>query len=274
MQEKVADTEAVLVYSSRTAMPTAFSASAGGDGYNTADGQFEEVTLPVADARSDAGSFTLDEAGFVLVRHESAVSDFYDPAQLSGIYEAEAADLVRQLTGASRAVVFDHTFRTDSDEVRQARGVRDAVPLVHNDYTERSARQRVRDLMPDEAEALLSRRFAIVNIWRSVGSTVETTPLAICDARTIPDASVFPMERRAKDRIGEMQQAVFDPAHRWFWFPKMDRHEALVFKTYDSASDGRASRSLHSAFANPDAPSGAPPRESLDTRVFAFFDDQ
>ena len=33
---------------------------------------------------------------------------------------------------------------------------------VHNDYTHWSARKRVRDLLPDEAETLLSRRFAIV----------------------------------------------------------------------------------------------------------------
>lgn len=267
------DTEAELVYSSSTAMPTAFRASAGGEGRNSADGKFERRTVAIINARQQDSAYSLDEAGFTLVRHESAVCDFYDPAQLSEIYEPEATELVRHLTGASRAVVFDHTFRTDSGEIREARNVRDAVPLVHNDYTERSARQRVRDLLPDEAEALLSRRLAILNIWRSVGGVVETMPLALCDARSIPDTSIFPMERRAKDRIGEMQQATYDPAHRWYWFPKMDRDDALVFKTFDSATDGRARRSLHTAFVNPDAPSDAPPRESVDTRVFAFFDD-
>lgn len=272
MQEKAAaDIVAELVYSSTADMPTAFSASAGGDGYNTTDGQFENRLVRIADGRAAGHEFTLDETGFTLVRHETSVSDFYDADQLKSVYEQEAAELIRKLTGASRAVVFDHTFRTDSDDIRQARQVRDAVPLVHNDYTERSARQRVRDLLPDEAEDLLSRRFAILNIWRSVGGVVETMPLALCDACSIPDASIFPMERRARDRIGEMQQATFAPEHRWYWFPRMGRDEALVFKTFDSATDGRARRSLHSAFVNPDAPSDAPPRESLDTRVFAFF---
>ena len=79
------------------------------------------------------------------------------------------------------------------------------------------------------------------------------------------------MKRKAKDRIGEMQQVTFDPDHRWYFFPNMDRNEALVFKTYDSSRDGRARLSLHTAYENPTASPTAQPRESVETRVFAFF---
>ena len=56
---------------------------------------------------------------------------------------------------------------------------------VHNDYTEWSAPQRVRDILPDEAEELLKRRFAIIQVWRPIRHPVETYPLAMADARTL-----------------------------------------------------------------------------------------
>ncbi len=275
MRDKTGDTVgAGLNYALGDGAPAVFHASAGGEGENSAEGQFARKMVQIANGREVAGGFTLDEAGFALVRHESAVRDFFDRSQLSATYEPEVAALVREMTGAARAVIFDHTLRTDSDSIREAHQIRDAVPLVHNDYTERSARQRVRDLFPaSEAEALLGARFGIVNVWRSIGGQAQTSPLAMCDARSIADDDLLPMERRARDRVGEMQQATFASRHRWYFFPDMDREEALVFKTYDSADDGRARRSLHSAFDNPQAPGDAAPRVSIETRVFAFFQE-
>ena len=71
-------------------------------------------------------------------------------------------------SGASRVVVFDHTLRTGDDAVRERLKIREVVPRVHNDYTEWSGPQRVRDLLPDEAHELLKRRFAIVQVWRPI----------------------------------------------------------------------------------------------------------
>ena len=47
-------------------------------------------------------------------------------------------------------------------------------------------------------------------------------------------------ERRHADRVGEIYQIAYNPAHKWFYFPDMTRDEALVFKCYDSLKDGRA----------------------------------
>jgi len=266
------DIEAELNYVSPGSEPFVYRASHGGEGQSRSEGALERHAVTIADARAGKAEFALDVTGFALVRHGTAVTDFYDTRQVEDIYEPEVVELVQAMTGAVRAVPFDHTLRTDSDRIRQERQVRDHVELVHNDYTERSARRRVKDLMPDgEAERLLSARLAIVNVWRSIGGTVETTPLALCDARSIASRDLIPVERQAKDRIGEMQQAIFSPDHRWYWFPHMNPSEALVFKTYDSTSDGGARLSLHSAFTNPAAPPDAQPRESIETRVFALF---
>ena len=99
-----------------------------------------------------------------------------------------------------------------------------------------------------------------------------TTPLALCDATSIREADLVATERRAKDRVGELELATWNPSHRWYWFSGVTPKEAVLIKTFDSALDGRARRSIHTAFRNPDAPADAAPRESIETRTFAFFD--
>src|SRR6201982_52841 len=148
--------------------------------------------------------------------------------------------LVKAESGASRVVVFDHTLRTADDEERAARKIREVVQRGHNDYTEWSGPQRVRDLLPDEAEALLRRRFAIIQVWRPIRYPVETFPLAIFSARHLSPANLVVSERRYPNRIGQTYAITYNPDHLWYWFPRMRREEALVFKTYESLDDARA----------------------------------
>ena len=97
-------------------------------------------------------------------------------------------------------------------------------------------------------------------------------PLGICDGRSIPQKGFIRVERRYKDRTGEVYHIAYNPAHQWFYFPHMERDEALVFKVFDSDT-GKPSRfTAHSAFDDPATPAGAPSRESIETRTFAFFD--
>jgi len=266
------DVTATLTYLKSAEVKPVYHASAGALGSNQIDAPLAEKSLIIHDGRRVSNGFALDRNGFELTAHSTQVKDFYDMREVRDVYEPEVQQLIGRLTGARHVHVFDHTIRTDSQNLREAQNVRDPVPLVHNDYTERSARQRVRDLLPAQAEDRLRKRFAILNVWRSIAGIVETTPMAMCDAQTIPAQSVVPLERRAKDRIGEMQQGIFDDAHRWYYFPKMKRDEALIFKTYDAARDGRARSCLHSAFVHPNPPADAAPRQSIETRVFAFFD--
>jgi hypothetical protein len=52
----------------------------------------------------------------------------------------------------------------------------------------------------------------------------------------------------------------------------MERHEALVFKVFDTDPNVATRFTAHSAFDDPNTPSSAPPRESIETRTFAFWD--
>ncbi len=252
--------------------PVNYPSVAGEDGVSRWESRHEERSVAIHNGRAAAEPFDLDREGFALVRHDTAVTDFYDDAEVETVYEAEVERLVKAVTGASRVVVFDQTRRSDSVAMREAKGIREPAGSVHNDYTARSAPQRVRDLLPaEEAEALLQRRFAIVNVWRPIRGPVRTAPLALCDARSVAPGDLIAAERRAKDRVGEIQQAVFNPAHRWYYFPNMERDEAVLIKVYDSAEDGRARFTVHTAFDDPTSPPDAPPRESIETRTFVFF---
>jgi hypothetical protein len=129
----------------------------------------------------------------------------------------------------------------------------------------------VRDLMGGEAETLLQRRFAIIQVWRAIRNPIKRDPLAIADARFLSPQDFIAAERRFPDRVGEIYQFAYNLQHRWYWFPHMRRDEALVFKVYDSVRDGRARWGAHTSFDNPSAPATSGPRESIEIRAFAFF---
>jgi len=266
--------EAPLKYLASAEDATIYVASAGGGDTSLHQGNYVMQPVKIHNGRLRAGGFSLDREGFMLTAHSSAVGDFYDDGEIAAVYEPEVETLLRRLTGAARVEIFDHTRRSASLDVQKARLIREPASIIHNDYTARSGPQRLRDHFadaPEEAEALLRRRFAIVNVWRSIGGAVLTAPLALCDAASLAPEDLVSVERRAKQRIGEIQQAVYNPAHRWYYFPEMGPDEALLIKTYDSATDGRARFTLHTSFDDPTAAADAPPRESLETRCFALF---
>jgi hypothetical protein len=234
-------------------------------------GKLDPRRVTVHNGRLRAGEFALERNGFRFVRHDTRMADFFDEAEVRSRYYAEMEALVKAETGASRVVVFDHTLRTADDAMREARKIREVVPRVHNDYTEWSGPQRVRDLLPDEADGLLRRRFAIVQVWRPIRHPVETFPLAICDATSLSAENLVVSERRYPNRIGQTYAITYNPAHHWYWFPRMRREEAIVFKVYESLTDGRARWTAHTAFQDPTSPPDARPRESIEIRTLAFF---
>ena len=216
-----------------------------------------------------AGWSSLDREGFELHRQPSDVGDFYDDGEVERIHYPEIEGLIRRATGASRVSVFDHTRRSAGDK---RIGVRDPVRAVHNDYTPKSGPQRVRDLFPDEAGDLLNRRFAIINAWHSIRDRVESFPLAVCDARSIEPEDLIATDLVYADRVGEVFNLAHNPDHRWFYFPWIEQDRTILLKCFDSAGDGRARFTAHTAFEDPESPAGASPRESIELRALAFFD--
>ena len=236
------------------------------------DGNYRDFKVDVHDGRPRATEFSLDRQAFKLVNHDTKVHDFYDENEVKTAYYAEVEALIKRETGASKVVVFDHTIRAADRGV--ARGHRAPVRSVHNDYTEKSGPQRVRDLLPpDEAEARLKKRFVEINVWRNIAhDPVEMAPLGFVDAESIAPRDLAVCDLIYADRTGEIYIGVYNADHRWYYFPKMRRNEAALIKCFDSLKDGRARFSLHSAFDDPTSPANPKPRQSIEVRAFAFFD--
>ena len=226
--------------------------------------------MAVANGRLDPTRYSLDEHGFQFRHHQSAVKDFYDEAEIESVYFPEVERLLRQVTGAEKIVTFDHTLRVGTGTNRK--GLREPVRRVHNDYTPKSGPQRVRDLLDAaEAEERLKHRFAIVNVWRPIRGPVEEAPLAVCDARSVAPEDLIETDLLYPDRTGEIYSVAFNPAHRWVYFPEMERDEVLFLKVYDSMTDGRARFAPHTAFEDPTGPRAPIPRESIETRSLLLF---
>jgi hypothetical protein len=267
-------TKATLKFLANLDEPLVYIPSKGGGDETDHVGNFAMQEVSVRDAREDNDTFSLDAEGFKLVSQPTAVNDFYDNAQIASTYHDEVTALLLEITGATRIEIIDDTRRSASIERQREMGIREPADIVHNDYTARSGIKRLQDHFahdPDEAEKLLQRRFAIINVWRSIAGPILNHPLVMCDATSVKADDLVSVERRAEERIGELQVALHDDTHRWFYYPDMQMDEALLFKTFDSDTDGRTRFTIHSSFEDPNAPADAPPRESIESRCLVFF---
>ena len=233
-------------------------------------GTVELKTMPLLNGRALGERLSLDEQGFVFVEHKTKVNDFFDENKLKTIYYPEIEQLIRSQSGASRVVIFDHALRSGDTAEREEKLVRNPVLQAHNDYTEWSGPNRLREILPDEADELLKRRFAIIQVWRAINRPIQSNPLALADARSIAFEDLMVAERRYPHRVGQTYRLKFNPQHRWIYFPEMRPDEAIVFKVYDSDKE-RARFTAHTSFDDPATPAGAPPRQSIEMRAFAFF---
>lgn len=241
---------------------------------------YEVRQTGIADARALSAPPSVHVEGFELWDAPSLVRDFRVKTDVRRVYYEECAELACTVTGGTAAYVFDHlvrkreagrpplTFGRHGDGSNAA-----AAGRIHNDYTEASGRKRL-SLVLDEAKAAGVGRYCIVNIWRSIAGPILDTPLAVCDARTVTANDLQVSEIRYRDRNGEIYLLSHSPQHRWYYYSLMDRHEALVFKQYDSQVSGIARFTPHAAFDLPAIPADAPLRESIEIRCLVVMNEK
>jgi hypothetical protein len=233
---------------------------------NYSGGGLDRRTVPIRDARVST-DLSLDREGFLLAERATAVRDFYDPDEVRAVYYPEVAQLLIDLTGAQRAQVFEHDVRCES-HARHDQSVRKPVRMIHDDYTAKSSPERIRLYLPNEADALIAKRYAIINVWRAIRGPVEATPLAVCDASSVVSEDLLPTEEGVKHEVYMLR---YRARHRWYYFPRMRPDEALVLKCFDTAPGIVGRCTAHSAFDDPHTPAEASPRESIEARAFVFY---
>jgi hypothetical protein len=164
-------------------------------------------SLPAHDLREEDRVFSLDGEGFACVEHRSAVTDFQDEAQIRDTYYAEAEHLLKDVTGPDRVFIFDHTLRRRvPGQQDYGDGPRQPAMRVHVDHTARSGPQRVRDLLPNEAEELLKGRVQVINLWRPIN---HDAPLAVAETPSVRVEELIPSDLVYLNRVGETYTLVF-----------------------------------------------------------------
>jgi hypothetical protein len=230
------------------------------------------VVLDIADARGSGT--TLDQEGFRLVSHRSAVADFGDREAVNAVHRREIVDLVSALSGADLVVVNSPGVLRFSEKSAQSGALDNSRParFAHVDISDATAAAFAGRAAPSDRT---HARFVHYNVWRAISAPPQDVPLAVCDARSIA----------ANDLI--KADAVFDSpgqpewsfegivlahgfAHRWHWFSNMTRDEALIFKTNDSDLT-RAHCVPHVAFDDPSCGPQTPPRASIEMRAIALW---
>lgn len=242
----------------------------------------------IQDIRSKEQEYSLDKDGFAIIDFDVDAPAQKDRGAVEGAYYSAVSARVKAELGASHALAFSHNYRLAreySDASKQlASTVRNdnytednfgrwpAAFVVHNDYSERGARQRLRELLSErEAKRRLKNRFAIVILWRPINHPAEDVPLAVCRADSLSQGDFQTCTEHWPDREGEIYLYRYNPAQEWCYLSRMEPNRALLMMCFDSASDGRSRGVAHTAFRDPSSRPNAKPRESVEVRVIAFF---
>lgn len=267
--------------------------------------QLKDYQRNVTSLRGIESKFSTENSGFAVYNHPAAEKDFTnDSAIRNGYYAEVEAMLKARLPGkVKKVVIFDHTIRR-----RDKNSPRQPVQQVHVDQTPGAAAARVRRHLPaEEAEELLKGRYSIINVWRPIENPATDFPLAIIDWRsTTPEdfiavdlmypkrdenddgddrgKEVLPDEKSLLSSEGyEPKGETFAVApteqHKFYYMKDMRPEEVMLLKCFDSAGEGEqlgkkgiAVRTPHTAFVDPETPSTAPGRQSIEVRCLVFYD--
>ena len=227
----------------------------------------EGFSMQIRDARDKDTS--LEREGFLLVNHTTKIKDFYDARDIQESYYPEIKALVQEHSGAAFVQIISHITR--SEERAAVGSGLGAHRLVHNDFTP-NLKKAIEPLVG--GYDIDKGRVCVFNLWRRFDLDMVDAPLAVCDALSVDEEKLIPTDLHnyggGEGFQVEIYQSSHCSEHRWFYFPKMQRDEVLVFKTFDSVMDPFLP-TLHSAFDAPDCSQEATPRESVEVRAMCFY---
>ncbi len=236
----------------------------------------------------------MDKLGVSLAHLESKCKNFYDAAEVRGIFYPEIEKLLLTFfPNATDALVYNHDVfdkdydgdRTEDQDNKNPGINANYANLVHNDLNDNSGRVRCRELLTKnlrnfgrkqnyteaEADAKMSRRFVSINLAKPM-ETVGQFPFVLCAWPSFADQPYITNYRIYDDRVGETTRFTYRPDHEWYWFPHQRPTEVSMLKCYDSITDGSVSRwSFHSACIDPTAPDDARCRKNVVVRSYIFF---
>jgi hypothetical protein len=239
-----------------------------------------------AQAESEAAFFA--QHGFVLLKHETAVTDWRPSAvaDVQRVYYPEIEVLVHERLLPGRAVCVLQTnppLQRGRDTAMPAYGdgVHQDFGLTPEDFAQSAeafggpdAGQRYRDGFGAGDVA----GHAVFDFWRvtDMAGPLQHKPLAVCDPGSVAAEDVLPSRLLGLSPTGNALNQLslrFNPAQRWYVYPDMRTDEVLVFKLFEYFKDEtvRLRTCFHSAFDDPAARADVQPRQSCEHRVTILY---
>lgn len=228
--------------------------------------------VQVHNARVAEDDLGLERSGFTLRTHVTSDAGSQD-ADRRRVYRNEMLDLVRHESGADRTFLLADLVRTEDQSNFNFAYAR----FVHCDYNLDNLRQMSLDLLRRrEVEPQSGWVFAWYNTWQPFDHVANQNPLALLDVRSIADDDIIAYRYTgysgSDDEGGLVSAPVYNPDHRWYFYPAMTPDEVLLSKQLDTRP-GHTSQCPHTSFVDESQPDDVPPRRSIESRILAVFED-
>lgn len=230
-----------------------------------------EVEIHDARPLHEAGQLHLDRNGFILTHQVSAVRDFEDKQEIERVYFSEMQQLAQKLTGADRVVAFPF-YQVRS---REPKNFFAAYSLyVHCDFNDRYwvklAQSTIRNSGSSENYPADQWDYALYNLWRPIEHEVERDPLTLIDKSSVDAADLvdYRLSKSADSTVAALP--LYNETQRFYYVPRMQPDEVLVFKQHDTRYPG-PQVCPHTSFVDPTSPADAPERRSIEVRMICLF---
>ncbi|ETS77611.1 hypothetical protein PFICI_09673 [Pestalotiopsis fici W106-1] len=243
----------------------------------------QDFSVQFHDARPTKDAFKLDIHGFGFFEDEPIGDEIIQSIRernklaVEKEYYPRVEALIKRTTGASKVIIFDHTYRKRDPALaagENPNGREQPATLAHVDQSAIGAIGRVHRHAEEDAERLLQGRVQVINVWRPF-EVVEDWPLACADYRSFKDSEIHPTSifRERFDRQGQTVSINYSDQQRWYYLDHQESHEVTFIKIWDS-KDGTAKLCPHGAFQHPHAPTNAKLRESVEVRCLVFYENE
>jgi hypothetical protein len=240
--------------------------------------------VAIRDARPIASELSLDRERFELVEHESVCIDLRDPDELRDRYFEEMVPYIQRRFNADWVIPYRNGLihrRAEGKAVppggwRGVTGPRGPAGFAHIDYAPEAGPMKAAAI--NQTQGIPIRpysRLIIVQTWRALSPPPQDFPLAFCDAATVARTDLSFAEYVVSN-TGQPDSAHrdcivrFNPAQRWYYFPRMVANDLVLFTAYDSEAH-YGPMSAHSAFDDRNTFPDAKPRESIEARFCVYY---
>jgi hypothetical protein len=237
--------------------------------------------MQIFDIKGRKEQLSYHSNGFALCHHESEYADLANSEQINShqyleklrdSYQEEMTAFLRGVSGTPHVFPQHLGFFVRHGSKSKLKTSQKPASLPHKDFTVDSANEMSELIRVKQASGRRFRGFAIYQTWRTVTPPPQDNFLCFCDPQTVANSDMRVVEstmgpRDVPGNVFRMEMALYNSAHRWFYFSGLDASDVIIFQGYDPTNPMPI---LHTSFDNPEP--GASPRVSIECRHYAFFE--